>query len=269
MQRRTKKGLLVSVLMLATSLAICNAPALAQSKSDPTAAPASVQSAQDLVQWMTYYYMHPQPDLLVPALLYADTNGLVEKGEAPLTAFVSRVFAQNPKRIAAWSEQLSNALSAKSKPMFWSALWWSNTVEGKEALQKMLQTMPQKSQEYVLAQMGKPAEAIELMQIKSPEVLDELWGAFSATGDDKYVNRVMTALPWSYDPNGDFTKLSIGGAARWSLSSNAVQHPKVLKLCMQARQTHPELKKALDQIIADASKAAQTQNQQASTRNTQ
>jgi hypothetical protein len=198
-------------------------------------------------------------------LLFADSNGFVQKGEAPLTAFVSRVFAQNPKQISNWVAQLAPALSSKSLPMLYSSLWWSNTIEGKEVLNKLLLALPPKSQEYLLGQMGKPAVAIEAMEIKSPEVLDELWGAFSATGDDKYITRLMSVLPWNYDPSGDFNKLSIGGAARWSLSSNAVQHPKVRALCMKARETHPEWRKALDQVLADASKTTQ----QASTRTAQ
>lgn len=267
MPRRTNQWMR-TVLLVATSIVLTNANgALAQTKSDPTAGPTAVQSTPDLVQWMTYYYMHPQPDLLVPALIYADQNGLIAKGEAPLTAFVSRVFEQNPKRIANWAEQL-DALSPKAKPMFWSALWWSNTVEGKEALNKLLVTMPPKSQEWVMAQMSKPAEPIEQMAIKSPEVLDELWGAFSATGDEKYVTRLMSTLPWQYDPSGDFTKLSISGAARWSLSSNAQQHPKVMKLCLKARETHPELRKALDQVLTEAAKGSQA-GHQASTRTAQ
>jgi hypothetical protein len=267
MQRRNGKNFVHCALLLAVSLMICGSDGAFAQKSDPTAGPASIQSAPDLVQWMTYYYMHPQPDLLVPALVFADSNGFVQKGEAPLTAFVSRVFAENPKRIQGWIGQLTPAMSAKSQPMLWSALWWSNTVEGKEVLNKLLVALPQKSQEYLLAQMAKPAEPIENMEIKSPEVLDELWGAFSATGDEKYVTRLMSALPWSYDPSGDFNRLSIGGAARWSLTSNAQQHPKVKALCLKARETHPELRKALDQVLAEPAKT--TVNQQASTRTAQ
>lgn len=266
--QRCKKNMTRNVLLLAISLILSGADAaIAQGKPEVPAAPAAITSTQDLVNWMTYYYMHPQPDLLVPALIYADSNGLVQKGEAPLTAFVSRVFALNPKRIPTWTAQLE-ALSAKSKPMLWSALWWSNTVEGKETLNKLATTLPPKSQDFILAQMGKPAEPIEQMEIKSPEVLDELWGAFSATGDEKYVTRLMTALPWTYDASGDFNKLSIGGVARWSLTSNALQHPKVLKLCVKARESQPELRKALDHVLAEVQKGSQP-NQQASTRTAQ
>jgi hypothetical protein len=226
-----------------------------------TAAPASITSSDDLVQWMTYYYLHPQPDLLVPALLFADTSGMIDKGQAPLTAFVSRVFVQNPSRIAGWTEQLK-ALSSRSKPMLWSALWWSNTLEGKQSLEQLLTTLNEKQATVVLSQMAHPAQPMETMDIKTPEVLDELWGAFSATGDEKYVDRLITVLPWQYSANGDYMRMTIGSAARWSLTSNAQQHPAVMKACIRARDTQPQLKGIMEKIIADANKAAPTQTGQ-------
>ena len=197
-----RKQVRLGFFLLAMSVSVlgmpgANAEAIAPVVKPPidTSAPASIKSSQDLVQWMTYYYLHPQPELLAPAVLYADSTGLLAQGQAPLTAFVSRVFAQNPDKIPGWVAELQ-PLSSKGKKIIWSALWWSGTVQGKDQLSKMLLTLPQKDQDVVMAQMAQPAEPIEHMEIRSPEVLDELWGAFSATGDDKYVTRLMTALPW-------------------------------------------------------------------------
>jgi hypothetical protein len=248
----------VTALLLALSgLALCDLPAQAQAQKSAvnTAAPKSINSQDDVVQWMTYYYLHPQPDLLVPALTYADSTGLIEKGQAPLTAFVSRVFAQNPGRIHEWTDQLKG-LSNRSKPMLWSALWWSSTVAGKESLESLMTTLSEKQATEVLSQMAHPAEPIDQMEIKSPEVLDELWGAFSATGDVKYVDRLITTLPWAANSNGDLNKMMIGSAARWSLTSNAQQHPIVLKEILKERDAQPELRGILSKVIADATKPA-------------
>src|SRR5260221_671538 len=43
-------------------------------------------------------------------------------------------------------------------------------------------------------------------------------------------DRVIDALPF-LDANGDEVRAVTGGAARWSLTSNAVQHPRVLEIC--------------------------------------
>lgn len=246
---------LCALLLAVSGIATIDLSARAQAAHSAinTSAPAAINSQADVVQWMTYYYLHPQPDLLVPALQYADSTGLIEKGQAPLTAFVSRVFAQNPDRIKDWANDLKG-LSNRSKPMLWSALWWSTTIPGKEALDSLMTTLTEKQKTEVISQMAHPAEPIEQMEIKSPEVLDELWGAFSATGDVKYVNRLMTVLPWAQNANGDLNRMMIGSAARWSLTSNAQQHPLVLKACIEARSTKPELKSLLDRVIADATK---------------
>jgi hypothetical protein len=234
-----------------------------------TSAPKSINAPEDLQRWMEFYYLHPQPELLVPALHFADSSGLVKQGEAPLTAFVSRIFAQNPKSIAGWTASLSD-LSPASRPMLWSALWWSSTIEGKEQLNKLATSYPNpRDQDAVLSQMAKPSEPVDQMAMNRPEVLDELWGAFSATGDEKYINRLISTLPWLTDNGGDYIKLTIAGAAKWSLVSNARVHPKVLACVMQARQNQPALKRTLDAVIAEAQKASTNQNQQAASNTSQ
>jgi hypothetical protein len=253
-----RKHTTLAVCALSLSLSIVAVPAAVADVQTPraavnTAAPAAINSTEDVVQWMTYYYLHPQPDLLVPALQYADANGLIEKGQAPLTAFVSRVFAQNPARIAGWTKELES-LSPQGKPLLWSALWWSNTVEGKQSLEELMKTLTEKQAGEVLQQMAHPATPIEQLEVKTPEVLDELWGAYSATGDEKYVNRLISVLPWQYDHSADYMRMTIGSAARWSLTSNAQQHPAVLKICLKARDAQPQLKGILDKIITDATK---------------
>ena len=254
MRRRLTYGVCVLALSF-TGIPCINAVQAEPTAALNTAAPQAINSTQDVVQWMTYYYLHPQPDLLVPALQYADSTGLIDKGQAPLTAFVSRVFAQNPQRIAEWVTQLQG-LSNRSKPLLWTALWWSSTLEGKQSLDGLIKTLNEKQADAVLSQMAHPAVPLENIEIKTPEALDELWGAFSATGDVKYVNRLISVVPWAYDAGGDFNRMSIGSAARWSLTSNAQQHPLVLKACVKARDTQPELRSALDKIISSASKPA-------------
>jgi hypothetical protein len=271
-----------SFLLLALSVCLFNIPAIspaaAQDSAKPaaavdTSAPRSIDSGEDLERWMEFYYMHPQPDLLVQALHFADRSGMVKQGEAPLTAFVSRVFAQNPKSIPGWAASLRD-LSPNSRPMLWSALWWSSTIEGKDQLNKLATTYPnQADQDAVLGQMAKPAQAIDEMTLNRPEVLDELWGAFSATGDEKYVNRLISTLPWLTENGGDYIKLTLAGAAKWSLVSNAKIHPKVMACIMKARQDQPAIRRTLDSIIAEAQKTPvanpQQANQQATSRSPQ
>lgn len=219
-------------------------------------APMGIANEHDLERWMTYYYLHPQPDLLVPAMMLADQKGLLQgEAQAPFTAFISQVMAQNPTRIPGWFQQLQ-VLKDKSKPAILTALWWSNTKEGKEQLAAVIKSLPEKSQAALQSQCAGNATPIDKMDITSPAVLDELWGAFCASGDEKYVNRLMTTLPWIEGTEKDYNKLMIGGAARWSLTSNVQQHPKVMKLVLRTRETQPALRKVLDQVLTGGKKTA-------------
>ena len=88
--------------------------------------------------------------------------------------------------------------------------------------------------------------------ISSPSFLDALWGSFFATGDDRYVQRLISALPM-LDTKGDVARMLIGGAAQWSLTSNAVQHPKVMEICEKELKTLPDDQKpTLEKIIESA-----------------
>ena len=234
-------------------------PASAAGEKLDMSAPAAITNEVDLERWMTYYYLHPQPDLLVPALVIADQKSLLSgDAAAPLTAFVSLVMAQNPTKIPHWFRQLSG-LQDRSKPALLTALYWSNTKEGKEQLQSVIAGLSPKAQAELQSQTTGNAKPIEDRDINSPAIIDELWGAFCATGDEKYVNRLMTTLPWIEGTETDFNKLMIGGAARWSLTSNAQQHPKVMKIVLKARETQPQLRKVLDQVIGGGKAAPAAQ----------
>jgi hypothetical protein len=64
----------------------------------------------------------------------------------------------------------------------------------------------------------------------------------------------MSTLPW-IDVKGDITRLTVGGAARWSLTSNAVQHPRILDFCETEVATQPkEVAEKLREVVTNAKK---------------
>jgi hypothetical protein len=102
--------------------------------------------------------------------------------------------------------------------------------------------------------------------VDHPLVLDALWGTFMATGEAAPVECIIAVLPWVWqldsrntpqDAQGnrqlDFRFL-IGGAAEWSLSSNARQHPKVLAICeaVMGKTGDDKLADALTRIVTSA-----------------
>lgn len=215
-----------------------------------------ISTVDDLSRWMTYYYLHPQPDLVVSAIQLADQNNLLEGDSiAPFQGFLSRVFESNPEQIPTWFGQLGN-IKDSSKTVVLTAVWWSNTKEGKTLLDNIANSLPDKSKIEFHKQIDKKAEDLDKLAIESPDVLDILWGAFSATGDEKYVRRLMTPLSWGEKDVKDLDRLMISSAASWSLASNLDQHPKVKEICQKAcSESGSNLKPYLEKVFADAQKA--------------
>ncbi len=216
----------------------------------------AINSVDDLSRWMTYYYLHPQPELVVAAIKLADQNNLLEGDSvAPFQGFLSRVFERNPEQISVWFQDLGS-IKDTSKTVVLTAVWWSNTAEGKTVLDNIANSMPEKAKVEFRKQIDKKAEDLDKMAIESPDILDILWGAYSATGDEKYVKRLMTPLCWGEKDTKDLNRLMISSAASWSLTSNLEQHPKVKEICQKVRSDNENgLKPYMEKVFADAQKA--------------
>jgi len=64
----------------------------------------------DIANWITYYYMHPQPDDIPARVREMAALSVFRKESAapPVVAFLAEVFRENPSRIAGWFESLRN-----------------------------------------------------------------------------------------------------------------------------------------------------------------
>lgn len=228
-----------------------------QKAMDQTAAAIEeLANVDNLSNWMTYYYMKPSPEKLVPALLLADKLGLLQGDSAPpLQAFASRVLAQNPDKVKEWFAKMG-PMSDSGKTMVLTSIWWSNTKEGKELLNTIASTLPEKSKIEFHKQIDSSPPELENMEIASPDVLDMLWACFSATGDTKYVKRLMSTLAWRRNDSKDLPKMLIASAASWSLVSNINQHAKVKEFCQSLEMQDADLKPYLEKALAEAAQAA-------------
>ena len=247
---------LVTVTAVCLSLSIisphCMAKRADSKKDSPNATAAEgakqIDSVDALSAWMTFYYMHPQADLMVPALLFADKQGLlVGDAASPMQAFTSRVFAQNPEKVKDWFTQLG-PLSETGKTLVITSIWWSNTKEGKELLDSITAQLPEKPKVEFKKQIDKSPPEVDKMDIESPDVLDMLWACYSATGDERYVKRLLSVLAWSGTDSKDLPKMLIVSAARWSLMSNLEQHPKVKEICDSVKKQDAELKPYIEKL---------------------
>ncbi|MBX9879549.1 MAG: hypothetical protein K2Y22_13895 [Candidatus Obscuribacterales bacterium] len=240
-----------------TAIVLANPTAV---KIDRAAPVKEIKTIDDLSRWMNYYYLHPQPELMITAVDYIQKNKLARPdARNSLIAFFSQLIAQNPQRLAAWTEHFKS-MDDNMKGVLWTAMWQADTPESKKQLAVLTKSLNPEMQK---ATSKLPAAiAIEKMPIDGPAVLDRLWSCFCATGDDRYVKRIIEVLP---PPNTNGSAKVTGsvasdmmraGAAKWSLTSNAHKHKKVMVICMQARQqtSNPILKKELSAVIEKAQK---------------
>ncbi|MEM9352647.1 MAG: hypothetical protein AAGA92_06520 [Planctomycetota bacterium] len=199
----------------------------------------------DLNQTMSYYYLDPQPDKVEGAITASSRLGLFDSvGRAPVVvSFLSQVFRRNPSRLAAWLEGVQG-LPLTTRQRVYEAVWKSDTPESKIVLVEF-QFRDEDDREEVEEMLSQVPSDVLVEEISEPRDLDELWSAFSATGDKRYVERIISVLSWddrqaSGVENG---KGLLVGAAKWSLSSQARQHPIVQQVCREAAEAVDETTK--------------------------
>lgn len=209
---------------------------------------ASALTENELSNWLTYYYKSPKPELMIEALDSMQSTGYFKKENAiaPMSSFLGSIFKNNDTKLESWVDAF-NKYEEKEKLVLIYALWFSGTDKSKIYLKKLKASSSHKQKIEKLIQ--SPFKGLEKVEITSPAILDMLWGAFLATGDAAHVDRIISVLPWT-NVKADIPKLLIGGAAKWSLTSNSLQHEKIYIYCKSTLNERPEaIKKELDSIL--------------------
>jgi hypothetical protein len=71
--------------------------------------------------------------------------------------------------------------------------------------------------------------------ITDAKVLDDLWGYYNTSHDEKAVQKIISILHWLEDGHG--MEIVLGGAARWSLTQNAFNNATVYSICRKHLET--------------------------------
>lgn len=216
---------------------------------------AAFKSQEELTTWFTYYYQKPEPAKIPDAIVYMSEAGWFEKKNtiSPIFGFLSGGFRDNPKQISEWVEKLGS-LKEKHLGVVILGLWYANLPAAQKLVYEILEKHPTLKQEYSYLYKGTPMSIVQIPLEQGPWVLDALWGNFMATGSKEPVKRIMSTLPW-VDVKGDINRMLVGGTARWSLTSNAVQHQRILDFCEIEVSTQPtEVAEKLREVIANAKK---------------
>lgn len=136
-------------------------------------------------------------------------------------------------------------------------IWYSGYPDAKPLLEQLSNSMPIYKGEIDALVAGDRTPLLEIPLEQRPWMLDMLWGNFMATGDEAPVARIISALPW-VNVRDDPSRTLVGGAARWSLISNAIQHKRVMDISRKELTSQPkEVADVLREVIAEAEKDMQ------------
>lgn len=199
----------------------------------------------DVQDWLTYYYLEPRPeralsslDVLDRELQKAGRSLADEVNRGGLRSFYARVFAANDGVVRDLAARMPS-LPAGQRAFVREALRRCGTAACKKVV-------------------GSEATSAE-HKMTDPGTLDDSWASFFATGDARYVREIIEVLPWS-EARGDIPRLLTGGAARWSLASNAYQHARVLAIAEESLATASEPTRRLLREIVDQAKEERAKN---------
>jgi hypothetical protein len=180
----------------------------------------SISTEMEFNQYLNTYYLSPQPDLLVPAIKYMVSNQILSKykhTELSMLAFFSKIIADNPSSVGGWRKEIGN-----------------ESQDTQAVFIKLLETQP----EWFIS---KALNGIERN--------DVCWTLFFASGDEKYVLKIIEQLQY-LDERKDMERYLAAASARWSLSSNARIHSQV-KTILQAvaKSADPGLRDNVKDIL--------------------
>lgn len=205
----------------------------------------AVKSQEEIGSFLTYYYLDPKPvqslDYLEPLnTAYQEAKGLTladvaERGG--IRSFYAAIFASSPEAVREIERRLPD-------------LPVDIRVFVNEAISRCDSAKCERLR-------GTPFHAPD--EPLSPSTLDDHWAAFGATGDRLYVEKIIAALPL-LEVRGDVERLLVGGAAKWSLSSNAYQHARVLAICEDAERSAEEPTRSVLKALIEEAKAERASN---------
>lgn len=217
-----------------------------------SAQPKAEITDAEMGDWTKYYYRNPQPELAVPMLRAAARKGFLNEPYTRLllAVFYGQVLAQAPAQLPVWLKAL-DSLSDTEQEVLLRGLWFSRNPDALKALNDLAGKASSVRKKLLDDMLKMEAPIVDKIEINSADVLDMLWSCFLATGEAKYVERIISTL--AFAESKDHGKMVLVGAAVWSLRSNAIQHQEVFDICVQAAKTSdPVTSRSLKEILAKA-----------------
>ncbi len=185
------------------------------------AEPAPAAEASGFSEWMSYYYMHKDASKTGQFIQWLQSAQILENKSTAvpsIAAFLSFIFRDNSTQISEWVKSANP--TGNTKKAVELGLWLSGRGD---AIPELFNETPKFSK--------ASARSLADISPQKPEHLDMMWSAFFATGEEKYVQKIINVLDEHINLSGEKTiDMLTRGAAQWSLSSNMLQHELVNRL---------------------------------------
>jgi hypothetical protein len=201
----------------------------------------SINDDESFRMWFSYFYKHQNKNQTVSAIKFMGKHGYLKDHPDIASTFLSHVFADNDSDIEDWLSQL-DSISKSDWDILLLALWLSNNKEAKDQMKLNLHRgMPERRSDFKLLSDKQNYVDILDVEIESPNQINLLWAAFSATGDGKYVQKIISQIHL-YETDEMSMSSIVGEAAIMTLANNTMQHGIVAKICQKAHSDHPDAK---------------------------
>jgi hypothetical protein len=215
---------------------------------------AAFHSDDEVGKWINQYYLKPEPNRVPAAFIYMGNAGTLDDKDgavSPMFAFLAGAMSVNPDKAASWIDSMSG-MKEKNLEVVVMGVAFSGLADSKSLEERLVSKHPTLTSSVTQYFDGNPRTVLDISTKNGPAVLDGLWANFMATGSDLPVIKIIEALKW-VEAKGDMYLILVGGAAKWSLTSNAVQHKRVLEICEQQMKVQPaEISMQLKIVVEDA-----------------
>lgn len=216
---------------------------------------------RELSDWMCHYYQDPQAGLLESAVRASADFKMIGSGypekDSFAVGFLSEVFAEHPNRVADWLQETSDLPYPGPKAAVWTAAVISGSLQAKEAMQKIADASDPGARHFIRnLLLSEPFDYLE-GPVLLPEFVDILWGKFFATGDARYVAKIISVLGLLDRTEIWDEKTMAAREAEIYLIVYAGKYPEVMAICEEEMGQQPEnIKKRLESVLSGARRIA-------------
>jgi hypothetical protein len=204
--------------------------------------------------WLKQYHSNPKPSAVPTFLSVSANEGFLRRPQysALLVGFLSQIFRQNEPLINQWLDDF-NKFSGQERQVIACSLLVSGSPTGRTYLERSSAgpiTSGRDQSTHCDSSQGLDLLAVK---VESGAAINLLWGAFFATGNAEFIRRIASVLPQEASSRRELRLLAF--AAELTLTTNARNHPTVMKACDDmASSSDTDIGRLMKRVVTNARK---------------